>query len=75
MNASYASGQEVEDQPCANDLRCSSLDQLGCLFHVVPEEIAPVSQNWNSRVVHDQEWLLSTLKDAEVIVAPFRLAL
>src|SRR6476619_2447601 len=74
LNASYSSGQELEDQPCAKDLRWTSLDQLGCLFQVVPEEIAPVVQSWNSRSVQDQEWLLSTLKVALVMAAPLRAA-
>ncbi|MDX3453571.1 hypothetical protein PV396_16700 [Streptomyces sp. ME02-8801-2C] len=57
LKASSSSGQDV-DQPRAKDLRWSSSDQLGWAFHVVPDEIEPVRQSWNSRVVQDQEWLL-----------------
>lgn len=39
----------------------------------MPDEIEPVRQIWNSRLVHDHEWLLSTLKVALVISAPLML--
>lgn len=70
LNASYASGQPLEDQPWAKDCQSSFVDQLGCAFQVVPDEMEPVCQNWNSRAVQDQEWLFLTLKVARVNFAP-----